>query len=1154
MAEDETRQVVIGVTATDSHGATATNDVTITVTGTNDAPTLAVGVGEAVEDGPSIDVDLAVLGDDIDSDDDGTTLIYTISGAPAEGSASITGTTLTFDPGTDFQDLAKDETRDVVVQVTATDAHGASAVNDVTVTVTGTNDAPVAVDSLVATNSGVAASGFLTGYDVDASDILVFTLEDGPSEGSVDINPDGSFTFTPAQGASGHDSFTFRVTDPFGASDIGTVAVQVAAASLPDGYTQLGSDPTHIANVDAGDLFTGHRSHDLAALDDGGFVQVWSSNDGSGWGIFAQRYDDEGDASGSEFQVNTYTTNSQQYSSVASLSDGGFVVTWSSWGQDGSGQGIFAQRYDAAGDAVGSEFQVNTYTGNDQRYSSVAALSDGGFVVTWSSLFQDGSGEGIFAQRYDAAGDAVGGEFQVNTYTASDQLWSSVAALSDGGFVVTWSSLSQDGSGYGIFAQRYDAAGDALDGEFQVNTYTNNQQNWSEVAGLSDGGFVVTWSSWGQDGSGYGIFAQRFDAAGDAMGGEFQVNTYTASSQIYSSVAALSDGGFLVTWSSLNQDDSGWSIYGQRYDASGNAVGGEERMHAGVLGSQQHSKVIELADGTIAVAFQDFVAGLVVSFDGEAPVDPGEPSSYAASDALLTTSGFSKQLHGASGGEPIGALSDGGFVVTWSSLNQDGSGYGIFAQRYDAAGDAVGGEFQVNTYTASSQIYSSVAALSDGGFVVTWSSFGQDGSGYGIFAQRYDAAGNAAGGEFQVNTYTPNSQQWSSVAALSDGGFVVTWSSDGQDGWGYGIFAQRYNAAGDAVGGEFQVNTYTALEQTYSSVATLSEGGFVVTWSSLNQDGSGFGIFAQRYDAAGDAVGGEFQVNTYTASSQIYSSVAALSDGGFVVTWSSFGQDGSGYGIFAQRYDAAGDALGGEFQVNAYTGSSQIYSSVAALSDGGFVVTWSSSGQDGSGYGIFAQRYDAEGDAVGGEFRLSQRTSGNQSDPGIVELADGSLAVTYQDGNQIAVRHIVEGSEEVQQKELLGTDGNDVLIGGPGNDTLMGGLGNDTLEGGPGEDRFVFQAMEEGVNTILDFTPGEDTLVMHAAGFGGGLVASGSLDVDRLVVGAAPSATESHGQFLYDTSNGQLSWDQDGTGTEAPILLAELVGVPTLTNSDFEIG
>ena len=70
------------------------------------------------------------------------------------------------------------------------------------------------------------------------------------------------------------------------------------------------------------------------------------------------------------------------------------------------------------------------------------------------------------------------------------------------------------------------------------------------------------------------------------------------------------------------------------------------------------------------------------------------------------------------------------------------------------------------------------------------------------------------------------------------------------------------------------------------------------------------GIYGQRYAADGAPVGDEFRANTYTYSDQIYSSVTALNDGGFVVTWSSYHQDGSGYGIYGQRYAADGSPVG----------------------------------------------------------------------------------------------------------------------------------------------------------------------------------------------------------------------------------------------------
>ena len=173
LALGETRDVTIQVTAEDAHGATAVNTVTVTVTGANDAPSLAAALESADEDGATVDVDLAALGADVDNDDDGATLTYSVTGQPSEGSASISGTTLTFDPGADFQDLALGETRDVTIQVTAEDAHGATAVNTVTVTVTGANDAPTLAAALTsADEDGATVDVDLAamGADVDSEE------------------------------------------------------------------------------------------------------------------------------------------------------------------------------------------------------------------------------------------------------------------------------------------------------------------------------------------------------------------------------------------------------------------------------------------------------------------------------------------------------------------------------------------------------------------------------------------------------------------------------------------------------------------------------------------------------------------------------------------------------------------------------------------------------------------------------------------------------------------------------------------------------------------------------------------------------------------------------------------------------------------------
>jgi hypothetical protein len=137
--------------------------------------------------------------------------------------------------------------------------------------------------------------------------------------------------------------------------------------------------------------------------------------------------------------------------------DGDFVVAWTSLSQDGDGDGIYAQRFSAAGVAQGSEFIVNTETMDSQTRPAAEMDSDGDFVVVWESVNQDGSSRGIYAQAYDAVGNSQGPEFRVNTYTALDQLFPRIAMQDNGDVIVTWTSDGQDGDGYGVYAQRYAA-------------------------------------------------------------------------------------------------------------------------------------------------------------------------------------------------------------------------------------------------------------------------------------------------------------------------------------------------------------------------------------------------------------------------------------------------------------------------------------------------------------------------------------------------------------------------------------------------------------------------------------------------------------------------------------------------------------------------
>ncbi|MBV8688232.1 MAG: cadherin repeat domain-containing protein [Alphaproteobacteria bacterium] len=377
---------------------------------------------------------------------------------------------------------------------------------------------------------------------------------------------------------------------------------------------------------------------------------------------------------GAPISVNTQTAGDQLKPSTIGLADGSFLVVWqtNSTTADGSLGAVKGQRYSASGAAIGTEFLINSAAAGNQLYVRGASLPSGGFVLTWESTdtLQDGSGTAVKAQLYDAAGAKVGAEFKVNTAAALDQQQPTVASLADGGFVVAWhtTDTTQDGAGWAVKAQRFDAAGTKVGSEFLVNTVTFGSQYNIDVAGLSGGGFVLTWQT-GNDVNAE-VYARAYNADGTPFGAQWQVST-DYGSQIGGRVAALTNGGFVITWST-----GGGTINGIRtaiYDASGTKIGAE----------------------------------------------------FAAN----TTSG---------GGRPdIVALSDGGFVIGWDTT---GTSTGIRVQRFDAAGQRIGTETIVAEDSASNSVLSdgSITALSGGGFVVAWNQMLFTGSnGFDIRAQRF---------------------------------------------------------------------------------------------------------------------------------------------------------------------------------------------------------------------------------------------------------------------------------------------------------------------------------------------------------------------------------------------------------------------------------
>ncbi len=345
---------------------------------------------------------------------------------------------------------------------------------------------------------------------------------------------------------------------------------------------------------------------------------------------------------------------------------------------------------------------------------------------SWASL----AGFAIAALAIGQA-PVFGPEFQVNTTTASYQYAPSVANIGPtSNFVIVWSSDGQDGDHTGAVGRLFDAAGTPLAGEFAINAATTGYQDRVLVGSNAAGNFVVAWTEFVSYDASYEIRARRFNASGTPQGGDIVVNTYTTGTQVASPVALDSAGNFVVVWSERPRlpdqpAPPGWqrfrdlcpSIRRERQPALGGVPG--EPVHDGQ---------------SVQPAHRDEPGRRLHRGLDQRP--SGRPVVVDHGEALRQRRGTSRRRvpgQYARGELPArgrrGARSGGSAIVVWQSNEQDGSDMGVYGQRFDASGNKLGPEFNVNTFTRAirrrPRVVAGFGGFDPGEFAVIWHSPGR---------------------------------------------------------------------------------------------------------------------------------------------------------------------------------------------------------------------------------------------------------------------------------------------------------------------------------------------------------------------------------------------------------------------------------------------
>ncbi len=382
----------------------------------------------------------------------------------------------------------------------------------------------------------------------------------------------------------------------------------------------------------------------------------------------------------------------------------------------------------------------------------------------------------------------------------------------------------------------------------------------------------------------------------DLATSEFQVNTHVASDQRVPHVAADALGRAVIVWQSRNQDGSVWSVYGQRLDAEANLLGAEFRVNVFNLGIQD--------------------------------------------------------------GQRVNMLPDGRFAVVWNGPDRTSQSAVIQMRRFQASGVPAGGDRRLSEDLAEIQILPDIALLEDGAVTAAWDGRGVIGTNFNILLRYFDAQDQPLGPVRVANQFQETAQRNTALAMNQRGDKVVAWQSALQDGSDWGVFA-RCMSFGGIGGEEFLVNQTTEGGQVQPRIAMAEDGRFAITWHD-NTGLSGLQyrrVMVRLYDADCQPSGDERQVNQFDDGIQDLPEISMDGNGVFVLVWQSFPSEFSDQGIYGRRLSPDGHFLGDEFRISQEVEAYQDFPAVAGLPDGGFIATWETLGQDGSGFGIYARRF-----------------------------------------------------------------------------------------------------------------------------------------------------------------------------------------------------
>jgi Ca2+-binding RTX toxin-like protein len=862
------------------------------------------------------------------------------------------------------------------------------------------------------------------------------------------------------------------------------------------------------------------------------------------------------DAGGNEISPELTTSNSHF---PIWLQDGSFATLVSSGGSS------FINHYSRVGALLGTSPDLGAATISTD---TMVQLSNGNLLVTFSTV--SGNSSSSIGRLFDSSFSPIGSSFPIDAQHAAS--YYRFEALSGGGFLgFLWTEVGAPS------AQRFGADGSKLGAPIVM------PGELMDATVLDDGGFVLTVSRQGVDGSSFGIVARIFNADGTARTGEFIANTTTFGEQSYSNVAVVDDHLFLITWGPTSER-------GQLFDMNGRKIGGEmllsdagstwrygtagwsvehEGDHGFVTGST--------ANGDIALTYWDVKRDDILlgtpnadSFDGG-----------GATDRIMVGYAGDDTYHVDSAGDEIQEIAGEGTDTVLVNMNyQLGAGLSIeiLATENDAGTTAL--NLTGNELSQTIRGNAGVNQLTGGGggdilvglggddlyYVNNAADIVQEAAGGGtdrVFASISYAL--AAGSEVEVLTTDSNL----GTAAINLTGNALAQALVGNDG------ANQLNGGGGADtligfgGNDFYFIT-DGRESVYESVGGGTDRIFASVSYSLRA-GAEVEMITTNLNAGTAAInliGNEF---AQTIFGNAGNNQLTGGGGGDVM----LGLGGNDLYFVSDSRDVIYEASGG--------GTDRVFASASfQLSAGAEVETLSTDFNAGTAaINLTGNEFTQ---SIFGNAGANQLSGGGGADTLVGFGGDDYYFIT--DGRETVIESAGGGNDRIFTSvdfhlqagvdvEVLTTDFNagtagidiagnelaNVIIGNAGNNILDGGAGKDVLYGNGGADLFLFST---ALNTAaggtfaslaatanVDQINGmafDDKIGLDGARFG---LTPGALPASAFVQGTA--AMDADDRIIYDPTTGALLFDADGSGAGQAQLFAYLNGPFSLDASFFVV-